>query len=110
MATRFTYLAVITFAVPAAADPPRTDLHGDPLSDRVLARFGTLRFRIGNPMALALSPDGKVLAADTGTDLTFWDVDTGRPVRRVQGHEFGRPCASRRTAGSWPTCPSPTSA
>jgi WD40 repeat protein len=75
---------------PAAADAeprPRTDRHGDPLPPGAIARLGTVRFRgvRGSP---AFSPDGKRLAAATGTageNVTVWELASGREVRQVAG-------------------------
>src|SRR5437899_1912584 len=53
-----TCLAVAADAKPQA----RTDLHGDPLPDGALVRFGTLRWRHGGPVSfVAFTPDGKAL-------------------------------------------------
>src|SRR5262249_42841817 len=64
---------------PAAEERPRTDAHGDPLPPGAVARLGTVRFRhegwIGG---IALSPDGRTLAATAGKSAAFWDVSTGR--------------------------------
>src|SRR5213079_588699 len=38
----------------------RVDIHGDPLPDGAIARFGTERLRAADS-ALALSPDGKTI-------------------------------------------------
>ena len=77
-------IAVLTFAAATPAQP-RTDVHGDPLPDGAIARFGTIRDRVGSPRVLysaALSPDGKTLAAETRQGITLWDVDSGRPALR----------------------------
>jgi WD40 repeat protein len=71
--------------------PQPTDIDGNPLPDRALVRFGTLRYRIGDFRAVAISPDGKLLAIANRADFALWDVDTGRPVARVPAHEFGDP-------------------
>jgi RNA polymerase sigma factor (sigma-70 family) len=72
---------------PAKADEgrrPRTDLHGDPLPEGVIARLGTLRFR-GVRGCLAFAPDGKQVAAATepaGAEITLFDTTSGRAGRR----------------------------
>jgi WD40 repeat protein len=74
-------------AAPAAAPArPRTDLYGDPLPRRAVARLGSLRLRHADSLtALAFSPDGKVLAAATGSErwVTLWQMPSGRPLRRL---------------------------
>jgi PQQ-like domain len=75
-------LAVLCLtALLAAANPPRVDIHGEPLPDGALARFGTFHFRIGRVSEWALSPAGKTLAVEDEKDLSLWDVETGRVLR-----------------------------
>jgi WD40 repeat protein len=66
----------------------RTDAHGDPLPPGALARLGTLRFRLPQgSYSLALSPDGKLLAAGTGSGhdtVTLIDAATGLEVRQIK--------------------------
>ena len=66
-----------------AADPPRTDAHGDPLPDGALARLGTIRWRAGSAIALAaFLPDGKsVLTVSQDYVAQVWDRDTGKELR-----------------------------
>jgi RNA polymerase sigma factor (sigma-70 family) len=67
-----------------AEAPPRTDRHGDPLPPDAVARLGASRFRFEEEAtALQFSPDGKLLVGHTGSGLLFWDVATGREVRRL---------------------------
>jgi WD40 repeat protein len=92
-------------AVPAGR--PRTDSSGDPLPPGALARLGTLRlWHEGGITALALSPDGKVLAtagfaADLfpderdnalGPQVRLWDAATGKMLRTADAP--GRPVRS----------------
>jgi WD40 repeat protein len=41
---------------------------------------------------LAISPDGKTLAADHGTDVILWDTATGTKLRQFEGHPGGVAC------------------
>src|SRR2546423_10498784 len=96
-----TWLALLTTISLRADSPPavgnettaRTDAYGDPLPPGALLRFGTTRLRPGGSVvALALSPDGKIVASAAEEDDTIrlWAVASGKEV--LQLHE------------SWPTC------
>jgi hypothetical protein len=76
---------------PAAAggQAVRTDLYGDPLPEGALARLSTVRLRHpGGVVALAYSPDGRVLATG-GSEGTvgLWDLATGKELRKLKGHD-----------------------
>jgi WD40 repeat protein len=62
---------------------PRTDLYGDPLPPGAILRMGSTRLK-HSQAAVAFSKDGKLLisAGDSG-DVRFWDVATGKEVRRM---------------------------
>src|SRR5262249_16206140 len=69
----------------AQAEPVRTDALGDPLPPGARARLGSLRYRhTAIILSLALSPDGKLLAAG-GVDyvVRLWDRATGKPLRAL---------------------------
>jgi WD40 repeat protein len=68
-------------------DPPLTDRYGDPLPKGAIFRLGTVRFCQPFPWCLAFSPDGRILASG-GYDnrIRFWDPDTGKELRRLEGH------------------------
>jgi WD40 repeat protein len=72
---------------------PRTDLHGDPLPERALARSGTTQGRLGiTASVLVYSPDGKMLAAATFDHILLLDAKTGK---RIEAFPRGR---------FWPHC------
>jgi WD40 repeat protein len=66
------------------SSPGRTDLHGDPLPEGALSRFGTVRLRHPDRVrSVAVGPNGKVLASlDDHGLLCIWDFATGRLLRR----------------------------
>jgi RNA polymerase sigma factor (sigma-70 family) len=72
----------------------RVDFFGDPLPEAAVARMGSVRLRHGDWVhAVALSPDGKVVASVGGRRyggsihdaLTLWDAATGKELRRFRG-------------------------
>jgi WD40 repeat protein len=89
-------LAVLTLfsSLPSlhADDPPaQVDRRGDPLPAGALARLGTTRFRHGvSAQAVALSPDGKLLAS-AGADafIRVWDTGNGRQVQAIENSTAG---------------------
>jgi WD40 repeat protein len=77
---------MVTILLLAALAVPPLDAHGDPLPPGAVARFGTVRYRIGNVGSFDLSPDGKTLAVETVNQLTLWDIESGRPTLRIPRH------------------------
>jgi RNA polymerase sigma factor (sigma-70 family) len=81
--------------------PPKADLHGDPLPEGASVRFGTGSFRVGVQIGqLALSPDGKLIAAyhhdrvnpQRGDTVVLLDAATGKEVRRFNMLEHTGEC------------------
>jgi WD40 repeat protein len=67
--------------------PERVDWAGDPLPVGASARFGTSRFRLGNPVqGLAFGPEGKSLVASDWSGIYVWDAATGKELRRIGGN------------------------
>src|SRR5207248_1382686 len=62
------------------------DAAGDPLPSGAIKRLGTARLRHGSRvMALAYSPNGRILAAGGGDDpVRLWDTDTGKEIRTLK--------------------------
>jgi RNA polymerase sigma factor (sigma-70 family) len=75
-------------AQPDGDGPARLDRYGDPLPPGARARLGTLRFRHPAMVAgVVFSRDGKTLiAGDAQGNVIFWDVATGKELRRAPPH------------------------
>src|SRR5262249_30356679 len=84
------------FRVPEE-NPSRTDRFGDPLPAGAVARLGTVRMRSHEDVdGVAFSPDGKTLATGDGgapMKIRFWDVATGKEVRRFEANSVTRSIA-----------------
>ncbi len=67
-------------------EPAHEQKTGDTLPFAAIKRLGTTRFRHGSRiMALAYSPNGRILAAGGGDDpVRLWDTDTGKEIRTVK--------------------------
>lgn len=82
-----TVAACAADAPPAAEKKDAVDQYGDPLPAGAALRLGTVRFRHA-ATAIALSPDGKLLAAgDRENQIRLLDAATGKELRRLTGHK-----------------------
>jgi RNA polymerase sigma factor (sigma-70 family) len=71
---------------------PAVDRYGDPLPEGAITRFGTVRFRHGEPLeSIAYSPDGKMIASGGYGRLMLWEAQTGKPLLPVAGKDHGSP-------------------
>jgi RNA polymerase sigma factor (sigma-70 family) len=72
---------------PSSLIPTGTDLLGDPLPAGAVTRLGTARGRHAERLsALALSPDGKLLATRAGDDrVRLWEAATGKELHVLSG-------------------------
>lgn len=81
----------------ARAQPPLTDLHGDPLPSGAVLRLGTVRFRHAQTVTtVVFSPNGKTVATG-GYDesIRLWDAATGKPIRAwATPHRYGVQCVA----------------
>lgn len=77
---------LLLLALPAGAEPPLTDRHGDPLPPAAVARMGTVRYRQAGLLAVASAPDGKTLAVG-GSDecVHLIAAATGTETRVLRG-------------------------
>jgi len=87
LVTAFVILAIgdsIRGDTPVSENPnPIGDLYGDPLPKGAVARLGTVRFRADSLLAMAWSPDSKMLASGgIMTEIRLWDVMTGKEAGR----------------------------
>lgn len=76
----------LSSALPPRHSPTRHawTVTATPLPDGAIARFGTVRYRVGNCDKCALSPDGKTLAVHEWKSIALWDVESGRVMRRIR--------------------------
>ena len=71
--------------------PNGTFVLWDVKADKLIRRFGKGGNKLIN--AVAISPDGKMLASSTDAaagkvyDIALWDADSGREIRRLDGHK-----------------------
>ena len=81
--------------------PAATDLYGEPLPPRAVARLGTLRDNIGFISSdIIVSPDGKAVTATSSffaIPLRLWDVASGRIIRELRELDLGGRRAVRVT-------------
>jgi RNA polymerase sigma factor (sigma-70 family) len=70
----------------AEAKPERKDRQGDPLPQGAITRLGTVRMRHAELVrSVVFTRDSKTaIAGDIRGNLVFWDVATGREIRRLQ--------------------------
>jgi RNA polymerase sigma factor (sigma-70 family) len=71
---------------PAENKHVRKDRHGDPLPEGAIARLGTVCLRHQSMVSSAVfSRDGKTaIVGDGDGNIVYWDIATGREVRRLQ--------------------------
>jgi WD40 repeat protein len=81
---------VLSAAIPAIGEEPRTDLVGDPLPEGVIMRLGSIRFRQRTKLfqsEVSFAPDCKTLAVtcsdEAGSGVLLLDVATGKVIRRL---------------------------
>ena len=72
-----------------AVAPAETSNVVDNLPQSAIRRLGTTRLRHGSQiLALAYSPNGRILAAGGGDDpVRLWDPDTGNEIRTITARE-----------------------
>ncbi len=112
-------LAVGTKATPPADTAPqgrsvasrqvKTDLFGDPLPDGALLRLGTMRQRhaTGTSRAAFTRDNKTVIVSDMGGQVIYWDVATGKEIRRFRADSSNisamalSPDGKRLAIGTW---------
>jgi WD40 repeat protein len=72
---------VLLLLCTGSAAAQRTDRLGDPLPPGAIARIGTTRLHLDREIqALAVTPDGKRIAAISDSMLGVWDLPSGKQV------------------------------
>lgn len=102
---------ILTSAVfpQAASRPPvkssgLTDSAGDPLPAGAVARLGVTRFRHGGANAgMAIHPDSATLVttAESGGDVRFWEIATGKLLHRIRDDKQRFPAVAYSPDGKW---------
>jgi len=85
-------LGILSFGFVSAQELMPRDRYGDLLPEGALLRLGTARLRHQGPvLALAYSPDGKILASgDANGTVRLWEASTGREIRKLDKSIFGK--------------------
>ncbi len=104
--------SLLVISTLSAADGIRLDVHGDPLPEGAIVRYGMARLRHPcEPSQLTFSPDGRRLVSVGGQPkscVVVWDTTTGKSVARLEGNGFAAaafgPNGIVYVAGSEPTC------
>ncbi|MBT3222488.1 MAG: hypothetical protein HN348_25730, partial [Proteobacteria bacterium] len=83
---------------------PRCDLYGDLLGNKMIARFGSSRFRAQDLAGLAISPDDRLVACGTRYGVVIWKATTGKMLfeagsRRINTLAFSPSGAELLSAG-----------
>jgi WD40 repeat protein len=82
--TRIHLLILLCLGTVAPAAEPKLDRFGDPLPEGAIARLGNLHWRHEAAiLSAAFTADGKTLATCHANSISFWDLATGKCVRRV---------------------------
>src|ERR1700687_5891507 len=93
VATVWPAFSLLALSGAAQQDPPRTDLHGDPLPKGALQRLGTLHYRQEMFIeGFAFAPDGKtyVTAGRKTKDspaMRLWSTATRKEILRFSGDQ-----------------------
>jgi WD40 repeat protein len=83
---------LLAFAAFAESAEPKCDRYGDPLPEGAVSRLGSLRLRNESQiLSAAFTADGKELVACDASGISFWDLDTGKSLRRIDLKNANQP-------------------